>query len=405
MRRVSWNGNGSNGNGTIRPPDSAPHSDLAPIAPVGTTSDSPLRTPSGDRGAVLVPSDTVAMAPWSAPTVAREPEGDRPEEEGGRIGAMAPIDHPYRGLARSAASQETSEAAGDALQAEAGAPATGERRTPRRLTAWQVTGVVITGIGVLLLLFFVYLYGFTTLVGNRNQHKVAAELTGNPKTLYALVDGKPLSPGQPVALLEIPSIGLKQVVVNGTSASDLTNGPGLASGTAVPGEAGTSVMAGRRVTYGGPFGGLAKLEVGDVIRTVDGVGSSRYVVHTTEVVSSGPLVTGPTKANQLLLVTSDSSVLPGGKLVVVATLQGKPSPLTPNAHGVRIVRLSLGGDSTAGVLTIVWTLLFLLAALTTVWAARRWGRMAVTYRLAIPVLLACGLLACESLAQWLPSTL
>jgi LPXTG-site transpeptidase (sortase) family protein len=274
-----------------------------------------------------------------------------------------------------------------------------------RLGVWQLVGVVMTAVGVLLLLFFVYLYGFTTLVGNRNQHQLAASLTGNPRALYGLVESRPLTEGQPVALLEIPALHLHQVVVWGTSATDLTRGPGLEPGTALPGEGGTAVIAGRRVTYGGAFGGLGGLEPGNIVRTVDGAGTFSYRVVSAKAVSGSPLVIGPTRANELLLVTSDSSVLPGGKLMIEAELVGQPSPLTPQRNGVRPVRLDLGGASGAGLLAIVWSLLFFAVAITTVWASRRWGRTAVAYRLAVPILLVCGLLACENLAQWLPATL
>jgi hypothetical protein len=165
------------------------------------------------------------------------------------------------------------------------------------------------------------------------------------------------------------------------------------------------VIAGRRVTYGGAFGDLGHLAAGDVVSVVDRVGASRYSVVSVRVASGAPFVLGPTRANQLLLVTSDSSVLPGGKLIVRATLVGKPSPLTPDRGGVHPVRLELGGDPFAGVLTVLWMLAFLAVAVTTVWASRRWGRRAVAYRLAVPVLLACGLLAAENLAHWLPATL
>ena len=275
----------------------------------------------------------------------------------------------------------------------------------RRISAWQACGVIMTGIGVLLLLFFVYLYGFTTLVGNRNQHHLAASLTGNVKALYGLVNGKPATEGQPVALVEIPALGLKQVVVYGTTASDLTNGPGTPAGDGAA-RGGGHIGHRRKARHlRRCLRRSAQAAVGPDHQDRGRSGDFRYVVRSTQVVTENQLVVGPTRANQLLLVTSNSTVLPGSKLIVTARLVGSPSPLTPSTHGVRAMPLVLSGDTTAGVLAIVWTLLFLVVAVTTVWSTRRWGRAAVAYRLAIPVLLACGLLACESLAQWLPATL
>jgi sortase A len=69
-----------------------------------------------------------------------------------------------------------------------------------------------------------------------------------------------------------PRINLDQVVVEGTGRDDLRKGPGHISSTVMPGEPGTFAVSGHRVTYGGPFFNLDKLEPGDQI-----------VIETTEV--------------------------------------------------------------------------------------------------------------------------
>ena len=60
-------------------------------------------------------------------------------------------------------------------------------------------------------------------------------------------------PGDPVALLTIPPLGVEQVVVEGTASGDLLAGPGHLRDTVLPGQAGTSVVFGRAATYGAPF--------------------------------------------------------------------------------------------------------------------------------------------------------
>ena len=61
--------------------------------------------------------------------------------------------------------------------------------------------------------------------------------------------------GTPVAFLEIPELGLRQVVGSGTTAGVLFGGPGHRRDTPLPGQQGTSLVMGRRAAFGGPFCG------------------------------------------------------------------------------------------------------------------------------------------------------
>ena len=118
----------------------------------------------------------------------------------------------------------------------------------------RLTGFALVGLAALLVLFLVYLVAFTPLTASRDQQRLADSLKGQPLTVYKLVDGRLPAEGSAVAVLKIPAIGVDQVVVYGTSAADLMNGPGLMQGTSLPGSPGNSVIAGRRVTFGAPFG-------------------------------------------------------------------------------------------------------------------------------------------------------
>ena len=54
-------------------------------------------------------------------------------------------------------------------------------------------------------------------------------------------------------MLDIPAIGIaNMVVVEGTSPENLTLGPGHLRDTPLPGQAGISVVFGRRATFGAP---------------------------------------------------------------------------------------------------------------------------------------------------------
>ena len=125
-----------------------------------------------------------------------------------------------------------------------------------------MTAAAVFGVGLLVVLFVVYLFAFTPLSASRNQQRLAQTIEGQPLRVYKLVSGARPAEGQPVAVLTIPAIGLSQIVVQGTSAADLMNGPGLMPGTALPGAPGNAVIAARRMTFGGPFASIGTLKRG-----------------------------------------------------------------------------------------------------------------------------------------------
>jgi len=276
----------------------------------------------------------------------------------------------------------------------------------------QLAGLALVGAGVLIVLFLVYLFAFTPLSASRSQQRLAQSLTANaqsgkPLLRYSLVAGHTPPEGSAVAVLEIPALHLNQIVVQGTSAADLMQGPGLMPGSALPGSPGNAVIAGRRVTFGGPFGSLGQLRRGDRIRTVDGAGTFTYRVSRVETVTAGQRdVITPTSTNRITLVTSDSTLLPNGRLVVIAKLAGRPVAAGSGASvAVPDYELGLSGDPVAGGLAIMWSLLTIAVLLGAALAVWRWRRPWLIYLFTAPIVVACGLFACESVARALPATL
>ncbi len=53
----------------------------------------------------------------------------------------------------------------------------------------QLAGLALVGIGVLIVLFLVYLFAFTPLSASRNQQRLAQSVTGKPLFRYSLVAG------------------------------------------------------------------------------------------------------------------------------------------------------------------------------------------------------------------------
>ena len=269
----------------------------------------------------------------------------------------------------------------------------------------RLVGLCLVGVGALIVLFLVYLLAFTPLTAARNQQRLTQSLLGHPLTLYRLVDGASPPEGRAIGVLTIPGIHLNQVIVQGTSAADLMNGPGLMPGSALPGSPGNAVIAARRVTFGGPFGAADTLKKGATIRVVDGAGTFRYKVTRVHTVLAGERdVVLPTADNRITLVTSNSTTVASGRLVVQGKLVG-PAVAVPN-HTVAVpsYELGLNGDQAAGGLAVFWSIITLLVLLGAGLAAWRWRRPWLIYIFAAPVLVMCGLFACESVARALPAT-
>lgn len=91
---------------------------------------------------------------------------------------------------------------------------------------------------------------------------------GDAATAAALAEefAKQTGEGDPIGRLEIPSIGLDKVVLQGTQTGTLQRGPGHYPETPFPGEKGTVGIAGHRTTYQAPFRNINEISDGDEIR-------------------------------------------------------------------------------------------------------------------------------------------
>ena len=167
------------------------------------------------------------------------------------------------------------------------------------------------------------------------------------------------------------------------------------------------MIAGRRSLYGHPFSGLGRLQRGDRIHVVGGLGSFEYRVVSTRVVHPGqadPVV--PTADARLTLVTSDGSLAPTDRVVAVAAMVRAPADIDVAAIGVPPAsQWALSGDHGALVPTIVWAVALLLGAVVTALLYRRWRKPWPTYLMTTPVLVALAVLFFQSLAQLLPATM
>jgi sortase A len=90
------------------------------------------------------------------------------------------------------------------------------------------------------------------------------------------------SPGVPLGRLEIPSIALSTILIEGTGDTELRRGIGHIAGTALPGESGNIGLAGHRDTF---FRHLGEVEVGDLISLVTLEGTDWYIVDSIRIVN------------------------------------------------------------------------------------------------------------------------
>jgi LPXTG-site transpeptidase (sortase) family protein len=90
-----------------------------------------------------------------------------------------------------------------------------------------------------------------------------------------------------VGRIVIPKIGVNVVIVEGTEAADLEQGPGHWRETPLPGQNGRMVISGHRSEFGGPFLRLDELVPGDLIEVVLPYGTAEYEVTESEIVGPG----------------------------------------------------------------------------------------------------------------------
>lgn len=189
--------------------------------------------------------------------------------------------------------------------------------------------------------------------------------------------GRLLAVGDPVALLSIPGLGLKDVVVvEGTSSGALHDGPGHQRNTVLPGQAGVSIIMGRKAAYGGPFGDLDRLKPGMTITTTTGQGASTYRVADLRTAGDpAPLPLQAGRGRLTLITALGTPYVPVGVLRVDCVLVGDAQPASAiRAHDLPAAEAVMGTDPASLPVTVLWLQALIVAVLGAVWAWHRWGR-------------------------------
>lgn len=215
-----------------------------------------------------------------------------------------------------------------------------------------------------------------------------------------------LALGTPVAIVQIPRLGVDEVVLEGTTSSVLKSGPGHRRDTVLPGQAGPSVVMGRAAAYGGVFGSIAALRAGDTVLTTTGQGTSTYVVSGVRRPGDplpDPLASGD---GRLTLVSASGSRWAPDSLVRVDAELVTPSLPTP--VGV-LARTVLGDDEAAFAgersawPTFLLALVALAGAAVLVVVMRRWWGRWQAWVVGLPLVGVCAAMAAGELFSLLPN--
>jgi len=91
-------------------------------------------------------------------------------------------------------------------------------------------------------------------------------------------DNRDFGTGSPITYIEIPALGVKEVVVQGVTDQALNVGAGHYPQTPLPGQVGNVAIAGHRTMNGHPFGDLNKLVAGDKVILQTPFNSYTYTV-------------------------------------------------------------------------------------------------------------------------------
>ena len=214
--------------------------------------------------------------------------------------------------------------------------------------------------------------------------------------------------GAPVAKVSIPSIGVSEYVLEGSSSGVTADGPGHRRDTVLPGQPGTSVILGRAAAYGGPFSRIQELAPGATINVVTGQGKSVYRVIGVRYAGDPdlPALRG-TQGRMTLETARGLPYVPAGVVRVDAEL------VTPvKDRGLRQTTantLPLADRELASDPSTAWLLVFALQALVAALligtrALDRFGAQR-TWIVFAPILVAAGVIAADQVSRLLPNLL
>lgn len=296
-------------------------------------------------------------------------------------------------------------------------------KPPRRPPAPPVV-VVLTPqdqlLRTILAIVAALIFGFLanlTVLGNL-QHLVSQQqLTdtlrveladGTAPVSEGTVDKVLLADGAPLGIIDIPSIGVHEVIVEGSDSGTTRSGPGHRRDTVLPGQAGISVVMGRNAAYGAPFARLQELAPGEEFTVLTGQGEQTFAVIGVRYAGDpSPAALAAGESRLILETARGPAFVPDGVARVDAVLTSETQPA-----GIRqtsYVTLPAAHTELATDTSTVWALafalqFFVLVELAAIWAFRRVG-VQKTWTVFLPVVTIGGLLVADQIVRLLPNLL
>lgn len=221
-------------------------------------------------------------------------------------------------------------------------------------------------------------------------------------------EGRLVTPGTPLALLAMPDLNVREVIIEGTSATQTMDGVGHRRDTPLPGQPGTSVLMGRSGAFGGVFRSLHLAGPGSkfTVTTAQGVASYEVTGQRRAGDPAPPVPTGT--EGRLTLITADGpAFMPNEVLRVDAKLVSKafdkPAPaIMPGS--LPEAEQAMGQDTSDLFMLILLLQTLILASLAAVWSWTRWGKWE-TWLVFVPVLGVAALLTGTQVNHLLPNLL
>ncbi len=132
--------------------------------------------------------------------------------------------------------------------------------------------------------------------------------------------------GDAIGRVRIPSIGVDDVVVEGTEPGDLRKGPGFYEQVGLPGTPGTTAIAGHRTTYGAPFRRLDDLDRGDRVEVEMPYGRFVYRVEGTRIVDPSDVWVLDRRSYDRLVLSACHPLFSAAQRIVVSARLERSEP-------------------------------------------------------------------------------
>lgn len=211
--------------------------------------------------------------------------------------------------------------------------------------------------------------------------------------------------GTPVAIMNIPALNMTAVVDEGSTSRVMLAAPGHRRDTVLPGQRGASVIYGRQSLYGGPFGGLAQLRAGNTIRVTTGQGKSLYRISGVRKGDAPPKAASTAPGTLTLVSMTGFPFFPDTVIRVDASLISTPKETAlPVVYAASLTPAEkiLGSDDSGWLPLLLILELGIGLVLLALAGMRYWGRLQ-TWVVAVPTLLALGIVLAEQVVVLLPN--